>query len=704
MNIQISYLDSMKKLISTAIVYLLFICLHAQVTIENIMSAPFPTELQSSVDGKHLAWVFNDKGVRNIFIADAPDFAPRKVTKHNSDDGIEIGGLQFSADGTHLFFHEGNNTNGAGEAANPAFLQEKTGETIWVANTDGSGLRKIGVGNNAIASPDGKTVLYSYKGKAWQSQVTDTSKSAIQLFEARGVIGDLRFSPDGKKLAFISHRSDHAFLGVYDFTQKSLDYLDPTIDNDIQPAWSPDGKYIAYIRIPSRRGLLPFTELRKGFPWSIHLFDLAKNEAKEIWKADEGRGSVLYTDFPVADNLLLWTADNQLVFPWEKDGWQHLYSVPIFSEASNRKAQLLTPGDGEVEYMQLSSDQKSVIYNTNIGDSHRRHIWTVNAKDGNAKQLSKGEGIEWSPVNVGTGIAVLRSTATTPGWPTIIKSETRFEKVGESLFPAAFPDKLLVTPSVVSFQSKDNITIHGQLFLPPGYQKDKKYPTLLFFHGGSRRQMLQGFHYMGYYSKDYGMNQYYASKGYIVLAVNYRSGIGYGMEFREALHYGANGGSEYNDVVAAGQWLQKRADVNIKRIGLWGGSYGGYLTAMGLSRNSDIFACGVDIHGVHDWNQEMKNWVANYDPTTRAAFAKIALAASPISSVDGWKSPVLFIHGDDDRNVPFEQTEMIAEKLRERKIYFEELVFPDDIHDFLLHKNWLKGYRAAADFFERKMK
>ena len=100
----------------------------------------------------------------------------------------------------------------------------------------------------------------------------------------------------------------------------------------------------------------------------------------------------------------------------------------------------------------------------------------------------------------------------------------------------------------------------------------------------------------------------------------------------------------------------------------------------------------------------MKNWVANYDPATRAAFAKIALGASPISSVDGWKSPVLFIHGDDDRNVPFEQTEMMAEKLRERKIYFEELVFPDDIHDFLLHKNWLKGYHAAADFFDRKMK
>jgi dipeptidyl aminopeptidase/acylaminoacyl peptidase len=225
----------------------------------------------------------------------------------------------------------------------------------------------------------------------------------------------------------------------------------------------------------------------------------------------------------------------------------------------------------------------------------------------------------------------------------------------------------------------------------------------LFFHGGSRRQMLLGFHYMGYYSNDYSMNQYYAQQGYIVLAVNYRSGIGYGMEFREALHYGANGGSEYNDVYAAGLYMKSRNDVDANRIGLWGGSYGGYLTAMGLSRNSDIFHCGVDIHGVHDWNEELKNGVIDYDPATRASFASTAIASSPVYFVDGWKSPVLFIHGDDDRNVPFDQTVMIIEKLRKRKVYFEQLIIPDEIHDFLLHRTWLTGYHEAADFFNRMM-
>ena len=216
--------------------------------------------------------------------------------------------------------------------------------------------------------------------------------------------------------------------------------------------------------------------------------------------------------------------------------------------------------------------------------------------------------------------------------------------------------------------------------------------------------MLLGFHYMDYYSHDYAMNQYNALNGYIVLSVNYRSGIGYGLNFREALHYGANGGSEYNDVIGAGWYMKNRPDVDAKRIGLWGGSYGGYLTAMGLAQNSDVFACGVDIHGVHNWSEELKNWVADYDPATRAAFAKTAFESSPVNFLKGWRSPVLFIHGDDDRNVPFDQTVNLIEKLRERNVYFEQLIFPDEVHSFLLHSNWLKAYHASIDFFTKHLK
>lgn len=218
--------------------------------------------------------------------------------------------------------------------------------------------------------------------------------------------------------------------------------------------------------------------------------------------------------------------------------------------------------------------------------------------------------------------------------------------------------------------------------------------------------MLLGFHYMYYYSNAYSLNEYFASRGYVVLSVNYRSGIGYGLNFREALNYGAHGGSEFNDVIGAGLYLKARPDVDPDRIGVWGGSYGGYLTAMALSRASEMFQAGVDFHGVHDWSA-WRNYpaISEGDPKQREARTealRLAFDSSPMSSIDGWKSPVLLIHGDDDRNVSFSQTVMLAEALRRRNVEFEQLIFPNEIHDFLKHADWVSAYEASVDFFARK--
>jgi dipeptidyl aminopeptidase/acylaminoacyl peptidase len=256
----------------------------------------------------------------------------------------------------------------------------------------------------------------------------------------------------------------------------------------------------------------------------------------------------------------------------------------------------------------------------------------------------------------------------------------------------------------VILDSADGMKIHGQLFLPRNLDKTKRHPAILFFHGGSRRQMLLGWHYMYYYRNAYAMNQYLANHGYIVLSVNYRSGIGYGMEFREALNYGATGGSEFNDVMGAGVYLRNRPDVDPQRIGLWGGSYGGYLTAMGLARASDLFAAGVDMHGVHDWNIVVRNFVPAYDPLAKPDAARLAFESSPLSSIKTWRSPVLLIHGDDDRNVPFSETVHLVEALRTQGVEFEQLIFPDEIHDFLTHADWLRAYHASADFLDRHLK
>ncbi|HEY8623388.1 MAG TPA: prolyl oligopeptidase family serine peptidase [Casimicrobiaceae bacterium] len=270
--------------------------------------------------------------------------------------------------------------------------------------------------------------------------------------------------------------------------------------------------------------------------------------------------------------------------------------------------------------------------------------------------------------------------------------------------PADFPAKSLVTPQAVLFSAADGLTIHGQLFLPPNARDGQRHPAVIFFHGGSRRQMLLGWHSMLYYHQAYGFNQYLASRGYIVLSVNYRSGIGYGLNFREAKNYGARGASEYNDVIGAGLYLRGRGDVDSHRIGLWGGSYGGYLTALGLAKASDLFAAGVDLHGVHEWNDEISNFVPAYQPERRQQEARVALESSPLAYMSTWRSPVLLIQGDDDRNVNFRQSIILAEALRKQGVYFEELVFPDEIHDFLVHAHWLQAFHAADRFLARYLK
>jgi dipeptidyl aminopeptidase/acylaminoacyl peptidase len=219
--------------------------------------------------------------------------------------------------------------------------------------------------------------------------------------------------------------------------------------------------------------------------------------------------------------------------------------------------------------------------------------------------------------------------------------------------------------------------------------------------------MLPGWHYMDYYSNAYAFNQYLASRGYVVLALNYRSGIGYGLDFREADDIGAGGAAEYNDLLAAADFLRARADVDPARIGLWGGSYGGYMTALGLARNSDLFKAGVDLHGVHDWHHwtlatsrdNLPLYPLDAPPTVLAT----AVAASPISAVASWRSPVLLVHGDDDHNVAFSESVRLAEALREHGVEYQELVLPDEIHGFLRHASWLRVYSAAADFLDAKL-
>src|SRR6184192_3932155 len=667
-------------------------------TIEQVMGAPFPDELTAAPTGGAVAWVFNTRGARNIWVAAPPDYAGRVVTAYAEDDGQEVGDLGWTPDTRAIVFVRGGSQNEKGEYPNPHSLVAGVEQAVWVVPVAGGSPRRIGEGHAPAVSPKGDHVALLRRGQVWWASLADTLP-AEQLIHARGTARSLRWSPDGSKLAFVSDRGDHAFVAVYDVATKTLRFLDPSVDSDADPVWSPDGRRIAFLRNPAGADGLPFTPQRAGQPWSIRVADPASGAGRQVWTADTGRGSVFREI--VAPNQIHWGAGERIVFPWEKDGWTHLYSVP----ADGGRATLLTPGAFEVEHVAASPDGATIVYSSNQDDIERRHIWRVAVAGGAPAALTRGTDLEWTPVVTGDGrgVAFIRAGTRTPPHPMVLLGSEPPRDLAPGAIPAAFPEAALVDPQPVLFPAADGMTIHAQLFLPRGVKPGERRPAVVFFHGGSRRQMLLGWHYFYYYRNAYALNEYLASRGYVVLSVNYRSGIAYGMEFREALHYGAQGASEFNDVLGAGLYLRNRPDVDPKRIGLWGGSYGGFLTALGLARASDLFAAGVDLHGVHQWNVEIRNWVPDYDPEQRADFAKLALESSPIAYVKDWRSPVLLIQGDDDRNVQFSQTVDLAAALRPLGVEVEQLVFPDEVHDFLTHAHWLAAYHAAAEFLERKL-
>ncbi len=534
-------------------------------TIEQVMSAPFATSPTPAPTGARVAWLMNERGQRNVWIASAPDWKGHKVTNFNQDDGQEIAELDWAPDGSYLLFTRGGDFETHGDNPNPDLSPTKPDQAIWVVAMDGSPAKKLTEGHAAAISPKGDVVAFLRAGQIYMMKPSgEAVKSAVNQ---KATETDLRWSPDGSELAFVSDRRDHSFIGTYTLADKSLHYLDASVDRDSEPVWSPDSAHIAYLRIPASGRGFGGGGRREGEPWSIRVADPKTGFAHEIFRASAGPGSLFHR--LEAEQQIFWGAGDQIVFPWEKTGWCHLYSVPVAGEVAKE----LTPGEGEVEHVAMSKDGKTMFYSTNIGDIDRRHLSSVDvAGRERSKPVTQGENIEWAPAPVADGSALvfLASSYNERAHAAVKTADGKMKPLAPEATPAEFPAALLVRPQAVMITAADGLQIHGQLFLPPNAKSGERHPALIFFHGGSRREMLLGFHYMDYYSNAYSMNQYLANQGYVVLSVNYRSGIGYGLNFREAINYGARGASEFNDVIGAGLYLEiasRRGRETNRRLG-----------------------------------------------------------------------------------------------------------------------------------------
>jgi dipeptidyl aminopeptidase/acylaminoacyl peptidase len=686
-------------------------------TLEQVLGSPFPSEFTAAARASRVAWIFNARGERNVWIADGPAFgrSAHQLTRYSGDDGQPISSLRLTPDGKTVLYVRGTELNERQESADPRHNVQQPRQQAWTKSVESDEAPRLlgevsceeeGCEDIEI-SPDGKWATWASKRKLWLTSL-DGKPEAKELGFIRGNAHEPKWSPDSTSIAFVSGRGDHSFIGVFDIGGEAVRYLQPTVDNDDLPRWSPDGKWIAYIKTAGTEQKEPLIPVRPR-PWSIWIADATTGRSHQVWHSGRAARDSLPA---VTEDSSFQFAGDRVVFASEQDGRNHLYSLSVELTASSQNtpasAQLLTPGEFDVEDVILGNDRKWIIYSSNQDDVDRRHIWRVPVAGGASPQaLTHGETIEVLPVITtdGASILCLGSSATTPLMPYEITEHGRQMLAREAL-PKDFPSEKLVTPQQVIFKSEDGFTIHGQLFLPK--DAGKKLPALVFIHGGPNRQMMLGFHSLDYYHNTYAANQYLASRGYAVFSVNYRLGIMYGRDFREPPNTIWRGAAEYQDIVAAAKYLQGLPQVDAQRIGLWGGSYGGVLTAMGLAKNSDIFKAGVDFHGVHDWSvfltQRAYFGSLALRPPDEDAALKLAWESSPDAYVETWRSPVLLIHGDDDRNVPFEQTVDLAQRLREHHVPFEQLILPDEIHDFLLWKTLIRSYSATADFFDRTLK
>ena len=712
-------------------------------TLENIFNVASPLELTAARDADRIAWTVYEAGLRNVYTAAAPNFTPVRLTRFLRDDGQEVSGVQLADDGSLAIFIRGHAANRQGWVANPMHDPAGSERAIWAVRTSGGpAWRLVATTSTPVLSPDGHTVLYVKEGQIYrvrtaQNVVRDSMDRGLKPFiRAWGTQSNPVWSPDGSKIAFVSNRGDHSFIGLYDVATRRVLYVSPDVDCDSNPMFSPDGKQIAFFRRPgtpfgrqSQQGTggignpsgpagsggqstcgtggspaprdttlnqrhvpgLYSAALPNGSVFSIMMMDVA-----EVGDIDSPRARVAWAH-PTSHRDFLnmqrarWVGDH-LVFQMDppNDEWNRYWSLDL--RMPHAQPVLLTTTDGLIEdatSVSFSRDGRTMYYTTNANDIERRHIWAVPVAGGTPVQLSRGDGVETHPQPLGSGrsIAVLYFGAKIPASVALLPAAGGDVR---RIYPDLrnFPVNAHVVPEIVWLTAPDGVRFSNQLFLPPDLKPGEKRPAVVFVHGGPRRQMLPAYHYMQFYHWAYGINQWLANQGYVVLSVNFRRGIGYGNSFRNAANAQAAGNSEYQDVLAAGRYLQTRADVDPARVGIWGLSYGGLLTAQALARNSDIFVAGVDMAGVHLYGSTIDSTAMSY-------------RSSAISEMRNWRSPVLLVHGDDDRNVNFAQTVGLVQLLRAHNVYHELIVVPDDVHESMLHSRWIYTWNQMGDFLRK---
>ncbi len=398
----------------------------------------------------------------------------------------------------------------------------------------------------------------------------------------------------------------------------------------------------------------------------------------------------------LSDNRTVW-------FLSERDGWTHLHALDVSAEGA--KPRQLTSGRWEVASAEVSRDGKKFYVTSGEEHPGERHLYTMPIDGGTRTKITSMTGsnqADVSPDESTLGLVYWYSTKppevyVMPNAPAAAAKQVTTTPV------EAWRAFKWIDPRVITFKARDGADVHARLFTPEmaGARRDASRPGVVFVHGAG---YLQNAHkYWSTYYREYMFHNLLASRGYVVLDVDYRASSGYGRDWRTAI-YRHMGGKDLEDIVDGAKYLSASERVDPKRIGVYGGSYGGFITLMAMFTTPDVFAAGAALRPVTDWahyNHGYTSNILNVPQKDAESYRK----SSPIYFAEGLKGALLICHGMVDTNVHFQDSVRLAQRLIElRKENWELAVYPVENHGFTEETSWADEYKRILKLFDDQLK
>ncbi len=571
---------------------------------------------------------------------------------------------------------------------------------------------------NPAFSPDGARLAFTRDGQLF---VQDLHTGQLwQVTEIEGEAASLagwRWSPDGKHFVYTVRAGAGRKLLLPNYsghvvTASSFPRTlpgDPATDVKAYVISSEGGTPVAIEPVPWGDKILSFgvPQWSHDSRWLVRtaVHPNLKQAAILVTDATNGRSHVIAEDKDsawVEPFWAAWSPDSaQILFTSERDGWSHLYTV---SNDGGTPRQL-THGAWEVDNDRTFGHEPQwagdyIYFASTEAGTAERQFYRIRSDGSGKERLSSHEGLNIGIVSEdGSDRAMMMADPKTP-FDLYVEGHRVTTSPRAEFANYAWPDS-----HVVSFPSRgDGKTVAARLFLPPGYRPDdraqKPRPAVFFIHGsGYATSVLK--QWGSYQELRYVFNCSLVNKGYVVLDMDYRGSSGYGRDWRTGV-YLHMGGPDLDDVLGGVDYLRGLGNIDMKRIGIWGSSYGGFMTAMAMFLSPDTFRAGASFSAVNDW----ENYNAYYTEqrlTKPQENPEAYRRSSPIHFSSLLKNPFLMVHGIVDNNVMFQDAVQLSEKLIQEGKDFSEIYYPEESHIFVRDETLIDAFRRASEFFDRNL-